>query len=62
MTTNEIIAILLAIIGFMAALSVKQLISIAKSVNDIKVEIGKLATSHDDLKERVVKIEDKVYA
>ena len=61
MTTNEIIAILLGVLGFIGALSVKQLMSIAKSVNEIKVEIKGLSTSHDDLKERVTKIEEKVY-
>lgn len=52
--------ILLGIVGFIGALGVKQLMNIAKSVNDIKVEIGMIVTKqaqldkeNEDIKSRV---------
>lgn len=57
-------SILLAIVGFIGALAVKQLMNIAKSVNEIKVEIGMIVTKqaqldkeNDEIKERVTRLE-----
>lgn len=52
--------ILLAILGFVGALAVNQLMKLSDSVNQIQITIGKIATAHDDLKERVDKLEEKV--
>lgn len=60
MSQSDIITILLAILGFVGALSVKQLMSIAKSVNEIKIEIRGLSTKHDGLEKRVEHLEDKM--
>jgi hypothetical protein len=53
----EVINILLTIIGFFLALSVKQLISISKSLNEIKTSLQVLTTKHDYLEERVKNLE-----
>ena len=54
--------ILLAILGFIGALAVKQLVKLADSVNEIKINIREVAIKHDDLKERVEKLEEKTFA
>ena len=58
MGTNEIIALLLAILGFIGALSVHALMSIAKSVNEIKSDMRVAVVKHDALENRVTKLED----
>lgn len=55
------VPVLLSIIGFIGALMVSQLMKLSKSVNDIKVIIASLDSKHDDLKERVNKLENKVF-
>ena len=57
-TTESTTEILLAILGFIGALSVRQLMSIAKSVGDIKVEIRGIAEKHEALEHRVDKLEN----
>lgn len=52
--------ILLTILGFVGALAVNQLMKLSDSVNQIQITIGKIATAHDDLKDRVDKLEEKV--
>jgi hypothetical protein len=60
--SNEIfIKILLSIIGFVGALGVKALISIANSVNEIKINIKEIATKHDALERRVEHLEKENY-
>lgn len=51
---------LLAILGFVGALAVNQLMKLSDSVNEIKITIGQIAIKHDDLKERVDKLEGKL--
>jgi hypothetical protein len=57
MENNYIITILLGILGFVGALGVNALMSIAKSVNEIKVEIRSIAVKHDALEKRVDHLE-----
>ena len=53
MEGTQIITILLGILGFVGALGVNALMSIAKSVNEIKIEIRSIAVKHDALEKRV---------
>lgn len=55
----QIISILLGVLGFIGALAVKELMSIAKSVNDIKISFLVLNNKHENLTERVEKLEDE---
>jgi len=54
----EIVNILLSIIGFFLAIAVKQLISISKSLSEIKTALEVLTTKHDYLEERVKNLEN----
>lgn len=64
MTQSEvfilIIGVLLSILGFIGALGVNALISIAKSVNEIKIEIRGIAEKHDALEKRVSHLEQEM--
>ena len=51
---------LLGILGFIGALAVKSLMSLATDVNEIKVSIREVATKHEDLEQRVERIENKL--
>jgi hypothetical protein len=53
----EIVNILLSVIGFFLAIAVKQLISISKSLSEIKTSLQVLTTRHDYLEERVRNLE-----
>mgnify|MGYP003648206433 CR=1 FL=1 len=53
----EIVNILLSVIGFFLAIAVKQLISISKSLSEIKTSLQVLTTRHDYLEERVKNLE-----
>ena len=53
----EFTQILLSIIGFFLAIAVKQLISISKSLSEIKTALEVLTTKHDYLEERVKDLE-----
>ena len=57
MENKYIITVLLGILGFVGALGVNALMSIAKSVNEIKVEIRSIAVKHDALEKRVDHLE-----
>ena len=57
MEGTQIITILLTILGFVGALGVNALMSIAKSVNEIKIEIRSIAVKHDALEKRVEHLE-----
>ncbi len=57
MESTQLITVLLSIIGFTGALGVKALISIANSVNEIKVNIKEIAVKHDALEKRVEHLE-----
>ena len=54
----DILNIFLSIIGFIGAISVGQLISIAKSLNQIKTSLEVLTTRHDYLENRVKDLEN----
>ena len=58
MEGTQIITILLGILGFVGALGVNALMSIAKSVNEIKIELKSIAVKHDALEKRVDHLED----
>lgn len=53
---------LLVILGFIGALAVQQLVKLSDSVSQIQITIGKIDTAHDNLKERVEKLEEKIFA
>jgi cell division protein FtsB len=57
----DLLNILLSIIGFIGAVSVGQLISIAKSLNQIKTSLEVLTSRHDYLEERVKDLENDNY-
>lgn len=57
----DLINILLSIIGFFLAIAVKQLISISKSLSEIKTALQVLTTKHDYLEERVKNLENNNY-
>lgn len=54
----DLVNILLSIIGFFLAIAAKQLISISKSLADIKTALQVLTTKHDYLEERVKSLEN----
>jgi hypothetical protein len=54
----DLLNILLSIIGFIGAISVGQLISIAKSLNQINTSLEVLTTRHDYLENRVKDLEN----
>lgn len=57
----DLINILLSIIGFFLAIAVRQLISISKSLSEIKTALQVLTTKHDYLEERVKNLENINY-
>ena len=57
----DLVNILLSIIGFFLAIAAKQLISISKSLADIKTALQVLTTKHDYLEERVKTLENINY-
>ena len=57
MSSTLLISILLSIVGFIGALMVKQLMKIADAVHSIQIDIGILSNDHNNLKERVTKLE-----
>lgn len=61
MISMDLLNILLSIIGFIGAVSVGQLISIAKSLNQIKTSLEVLTSRHDYLEERVKDLENDNY-
>ena len=57
MSNDTFVNILLSILGFIGVMSVKQLMSIAKSISEIKNEFSIMSTKHDYLENRVKNIE-----
>lgn len=57
MTATLLIQILLGIVGFIGVLMVHQLMKIATAVQQIQVTIGILSNDHNNLKDRVEKLE-----
>lgn len=57
MTATLLIQILLGVVGFIGVLMVQQLMKIATAVQQIQVTIGVLSNDHNNLKERVEKLE-----
>ena len=53
--------ILLSILAFVGALSVNWLVKINNSLQEMKVIIAQISQKHDDLKERVDSMEEKIY-
>lgn len=51
------IGTLLAILAFVGALSVKQLMKMSQDINDIKTTIQVVSTKHEDLEKRVDRVE-----
>lgn len=61
MININIFSILLSFIGFIGTIAVKQLLSIAKSLNQIKTSLEVLTSRHDYLEERVKELESDNY-
>lgn len=53
--------VLVAILCFIGGLAVNALIKMGKDINEIKVTLQMIITEHDGLKERVEKLEEKLY-
>lgn len=51
---------MMAILGFIGALMVKQLMKLSDAVNEIKVTIERISTQHDGLEKRVENLEEKM--
>lgn len=49
--------VLLAILGFVGALAVGQLMKLAKSMNELNLKVERLIVKHDNLEKRVEKLE-----
>ena len=60
MSNDTFVNILLSILGFIGVMSVKQLMSIAKSISEIKNEFSVMSTKHDYLEDRVKNIETRI--
>lgn len=56
------IPILLSILAFIGALAVNALIKMGKDINEIKVTVKEVMVKHDDLKDRVSRLEEKIFA
>ena len=56
------IGILLGILAFVGVIAVNTLIKMGKDINEIKIKLIEVVTKHDDLKDRVDRIEEKVFA
>jgi len=61
MININILSILLSFIGFIGTIAVKQLLSIAKSLNQIKTSLEVLTSRHDYLEQRVKDLESDSY-
>jgi hypothetical protein len=60
MNEQQFIVILLAIVGFIGGLMVKQLVRIADSVQRIHSDLKVLTNDHNNLKEGVCKMEKRI--
>jgi hypothetical protein len=60
MSQEQFIVILLAIVGFIGALMVKQLVRIADSVQRIHSDLKVLTNDHNNLKSDVVEVKQRV--
>lgn len=60
MSQEQFIGILLAIVAFVGGLMVKQLMSIAKSVQSIHSDLKVLTNDHTNLKEDVKDVKKRV--
>jgi hypothetical protein len=56
------VPIMLGILGFIGALAVKALMKLSNDVGEIKVDIREIAVKHEDLEDRIVRIENKVFS
>ena len=55
------VPVMLGILGFIGALAVKSLMKLSNDVGEIKVDIREIAVKHEDLEDRIVRIENKVF-
>jgi hypothetical protein len=56
------IPVLLSVLAFIGALAVNALMKLANDVNEIKINLGKVSAKHEDLEDRIVRIENKIFA
>jgi predicted nuclease with TOPRIM domain len=54
--------ILLAVLGFIGALAVNSLMNMSKDINEIKISLKEVSTKHENLEERIERLEDKIFA
>lgn len=54
--------ILLAVLGFIGALAVNALMNMSKDINEIKISLKEVSTKHENLEERIERLEDKIFA
>lgn len=62
MSQTDLITLLLGVLAFIGSLAVNALIKMGKDINEIKVTVKEVMVKHDDLKERVEKIEERVFS
>jgi len=61
MNNETFVNILLSILGFIGVMSIKQLMSISKSIHEIKNKFSVMSTKHDYLENRVKNIEIEIF-
>lgn len=59
LSLEHVVTVLLGILGFVGALGVNALMSIAKSVNEIKIDVKAMSVRQDDHERRIEKLEDE---
>jgi cell division protein FtsB len=52
------LVILLSLLAYIGRMAVDSLRSISKDINEMKIEVVKIATKHDNLEKRVDKLEE----
>lgn len=57
-----VLPVLLGLLSFIGALAVKSLMKMSEDINDIKVSLKEVSTKHENLEERIERIEDKIFA
>ena len=50
--------VLLSLLAYIGRMAVDSLRSISKDINEMKIEVVKIATKHDNLEKRVDKLEE----
>lgn len=51
---------LLAVLAFIGALVANAIIKMGNDINEIKIAVNTVATKHDEIEKRVIRLEDKL--